>query len=201
MSVARAVEERVVVPVVVVMMVVIPIMVIVPRVSPRTVPRVVPSCPIRRPVPSAIPVGVVNPRVIESSAVEPRIVPSGVICRAVYSPIISVRSPRIAVVAHERVDVDCRDVGVLEVEREGLRCLRESCLCGCCAVTRVEHCSFCQFRQRIRFLLALCEIRCGESLFRPRVIYSVILTDSLCRSSTGRHHDAAYRQRHDSRHS
>lgn len=195
--VARTVEERVVVAVVVVMMVVIPVMVVVPRISPRPVPRVIPSCPIR----PAIPPGIIHPRVIEPSAVEPRVVPSGVVGRTVDSPAVSVRSPRIAVAeAHERVDIDCRDVRILKVERERLRCLRESRLCCRRAVTRIEHRRLCQLRERVRLFLALREF-CGICLFRPRIVDSVILTDSLCRRSTGRRHDAAYRQRNDSRHS
>lgn len=194
--ISGTVEERVVVAVVVVMMV-IPVMVVVPRVSPRPVPWIIPSCPIS----PSVPPGVVNPRVIEPSAVEPRVVPSGVVGRAVDSPAVSVRRPRIAVAeAHERVYVDSRDVRVLKVDRERLRCLREGRLCCRRAVTRIEHRRLRQLRERVRLLLALCEFG-GICLFRPRIVDTVILTDSLCRRSTGRRHDAAYRQRNDSRHS
>ena len=204
-SITRSIEERIVVVmmvVVVVMMVVVPIVIVVPRISPRAVPRVIPSCPIWTAIPSSIPIRVINPWVIEPSSIEPRVIPSGIIGRAVDSPIISVWRPSISVAeAHERVHVDCRDVRVLKVESERLRCLRDFCLGGRCAVTRIEYRCFCQIRERVGLLLALRKVHCGRCFFRPRVIYSVILTCSLCHSSTGRHHDAACRQRQDSRHS
>ena len=202
-NITRSIEERVVaVMIMVMMMVVVPIVIVVPRISPRAVPRVIPSCPIWTAVPSSIPIRVINPWVIEPSSIEPRVIPSGIIGRAVDSPVISVRRPCISVAeAHERIHVNCRDVRVLKVESERLRCLCDFCPGGRCAVTRIEYRCLCQIRERIGLLLALREVHCGRRFFRPRVIYSVILTCSLCHSSTGRHHDAACRQRQDSRHS
>lgn len=194
MSVARAIEERVMESIMVGMM---PKIAVVPRISPWPVPRIIPSCPIC----AAIPISIINPRIIEPSAIEPRVIPSCIIGGAVYPPAISIRCPCVTIAeAHERIHVDCGDFRILQVECERLRRLRDCFPDGCRAVRGVKHSRFRKFRERVSLLLVLGEL-CRGYLFRCRVVYAVILASGLCRSSTGRHHDAAYRQRHDSRHS